>query len=147
LTGNLYSDEGFRVDIPGNSSLVYYDTLQSGLLGKLDPKGLLLLVTLKGDFPQIMAKNILFFVPPKDLDLPKTLISKKVAATKTGYTITLTSEKFARNVYLSTPVKGDFSDNYFDILPGETIEIGFTTKQKDPKMADLIKVKSLTDAY
>lgn len=145
--GNLYSDEGFRVDIPGNSSLVYYDTLQSGLLGNLDPKGLLLLVTLKGDFPQITAKNILFFVPQKELDLPKAMISKKVEATKTGYTIRLESDKYARNVYLSTPVKGDFSDNYFDILPGETVEIGFTTKQKDPKMADLIKVKILTDSH
>ena len=62
--GNLYSDDGFRVDIPGNTSLVYYDTLQSALLGRLNPKEVLLLVTLKGDFPAIVAKNILYLVPP-----------------------------------------------------------------------------------
>lgn len=145
--GNLYSDEGFNVDIPGNSSLVYYDTLQSALLGKLSPKELLLLVTLKDSLSGIQMQKIFYFVSPKDLELPVPLIEKKVTVAPGGYNIRLSCDKLVKGLYLSTPVKGDFSDNYFDMLPGDTVDITFTTAKKDPKMNDLIVVKSLTDTY
>ena len=147
-TGNIYSDEGFTVDIPGNSSLVYYDTIQSALLGKLDPKAVVLLVTLKGaSFSGLEAKNLLYFVAPKDLELPVPAIEKVITATPAGYNIRLTCDKLVKNLYLSTSVPGDFSDNYFDMLPGESVDIKFTTSKKSPKIADLIIVRSLADTY
>lgn len=146
--GNLYSDEGFTVDIPANTSLVYYDTLQSALLGTLNPQKLLLLVTLKGvGLTWMKTKNIFYFVPPKDLELPIAVIAKQVKETATGYKITLTCDKLVKNLYLSSTVKGDFSDNYFDMLPGESVEVQFITSKKNSKMADLIVVKSLVDTY
>ncbi len=148
FNGNLYSDEGFTVDIPANTSLVYYDTLQSALVGNLNPKELLLLVTLKGVGLTFMkTKNTMYFVSPKDLELPVAKIDKKVTETPSGYSIRLTCDKLVKNLCLSTSVKGDFSDNYFDMLPGESVDIQFTTTKKNPKMADLIVVKSLIDSY
>ncbi|MDP1622228.1 MAG: glycoside hydrolase family 2 protein [Bacteroidales bacterium] len=148
FAGNLYSDEGFMTAIPGNSSLVYYDTLQSSLLGNLDPRGLLLLVTLKGfGLSEIEVKNILYFVSPKDLELPLPLVEKVVTETPDGYNIRLSCDKLVKNLYLSTSVKGDFSDNYFDMLPGEAVDIRFTTPKKNPKMGELIVVRSLVDTY
>jgi len=146
--GNIYSDEGFTVDIPGNTSLVYYDTLQTALLGKLDPKNALLLVTLKGvGFSFVKTKNIMYFVPPKDLALTVPAIKKTITETKTGYNIHLTCDKLAKNVWLSTSLKGDFSDNYFDMLPGDEVDIQFTTPKKNAKINDLIVVRSLIDSY
>jgi beta-mannosidase len=146
--GNLYSDEGFAVDIPENSSLVYYDTLQSALLGKLDPKKTLLLVTLKGPgYGGKQIKNLLYFVSPKDLELPVPKILKKITETPAGYNIHISCDKLVKNLYLYTNVKGNFSDNFFDMLPGESVDVTFTTPKKNPKMADLIIVKSLTDTY
>jgi len=148
FNGNLYSDEGFTVDIPENSSLVYYDTLQSALLGNLDPKEMVLLVTLKSTgFTGMQSKNMLYFVPPKDLELPVPVINKKVTPIPGGYNIKLTCDKLVKNIYLSTSVKGDFSDNYFDMLPGESVDIKFITLKKNAKMGDLIIVKSLIDTY
>ncbi|MCX6307054.1 MAG: glycoside hydrolase family 2 protein [Bacteroidetes bacterium] len=148
FAGTLYSDEGFTVDIPENSSLVYYDTLQSALLGKLNPKEVMLLVTFKSlGIMGTQVKNTLYFVSPKDLELPVPTIEKKVTATPTGYNIHLSCDKLVKNLYLSTSVKGEFSDNYFDMLPGESIDVQFTTPKKNAKMAELIVVKSLTDSY
>jgi len=48
FAGNLHFNRDYSVDIPGNSSRVYFDTLQSAYLDKLNPNNLLLLVTLKG---------------------------------------------------------------------------------------------------
>ncbi len=148
FSGNIHSDEVFTVDIPEHSSLVYYDTLQSALTGNLNPNGLLLLVTLKGSgFLAWQAKNILYFVPPKDLDLPVPSIDKKVTETPTGYNIRLTCDKLVKNVYLSTSARGEFSDNYFDMMPGEWVEVQFATSKKNPKMVDLIIVRSLINTY
>jgi beta-mannosidase len=148
FAGNLYSDEGFTVDIPGNSSLVYYDTLQSALLGNLNPKELLLLVTLKGvGFSWIKTKNIYYFASPRDLALPVPVISKTVTQSKNGYTIHLTCDKLVKNLWLSTTVKGEFSDNYFDMLPGESVDVEFITTKKNAKLAELITIRSLVDTY
>ncbi len=148
FNGTLYSDEGFTVDIPEYSSLVYYDTLQSALLGKLNPKELLLLVTLKSNGLQGMqTKNMLYFVAPKDLELPVPVIGKTITPTPTGYNIHLTCDKLVKNIYLSTSVKGDFSDNYFDMLPGESVDVTFTTPKKNAKMAEQIVVRSLVDSF
>ncbi|MCX6278559.1 MAG: glycoside hydrolase family 2 protein, partial [Bacteroidetes bacterium] len=145
--GNMYSDEGFTVEIPGNTSLVYYDTAQTALLGKLNPAEVFLLVTYKSKMFWEKSVNLLYFVAPKDLQLPVPEISKKVIASPTGYKIKLSSEKLVKNLFLSTSVTGDFSNNYFDLLPGESVDIEFVTRKKDPKMEEKIVVRSLVDTY
>lgn len=148
FSGNLITDEGFSVEIPGNSSLVYYDTLQTALLGKIDPKSVLMLVTLKGGmFDPFKARNILYFVPPKDLDLPEVTVGKTVTKTLNGYSINLSSDKLVKNLFISTTAKGEFSDNYFDLLPGvpTTIEFKTTAMLTDP--GKKFTVRNLTDTY
>ena len=148
FAGNIHFTRDYRVEIRGNSSGVYFDTLQSSLLGNLNPNGLLLQVTLSGGDPGMSpSRNILYFVSPKDLDLPVPSVEKKVTEIPGGYSIRLSCNKLAKNLYLSTAVKGDFSDNYFDLLPGEPVDVKFTTTKKNPKMADVIIVKSLIDTY
>jgi beta-mannosidase len=148
FSGTVHFSQVRTIDIPGNSSGIWYDTLQPALLGELDPKELLLLVTLKGiDHPGLQVKNILYFVAPKELELPISVIKKEVTETSTGYNIRLTCDKLAKNLYLSTLMKGNFSDNYFDLLPGETVDVQFTTREKKLKTTDMIIVKSLIDTY
>ena len=145
--GNMYADEGFSIEIPGNTSLVYYDTLQANYLGKLKPEEVLCLVTFNGGMYGGKHKRLLYFVPPKDLSLPVPVISKRVTPSKDGYTIEISSDKLARNVFITTTIKGDFSNNYFDLLPGESVEVQFKTSKKVARMEDQIVVKSLVDSY
>jgi beta-mannosidase len=145
--GNLYSDEGFRIEAPGNSSYVYYDTLQNALLGDLDPAKVFLLVTYRGHMSGVDAKNLYYFVSPKDLKLPAPKIEKSLTPSQMGYTLTISSETLVKNVWLSSNTEGQFTQNYFDLLPNEKKRIEFITKVRDPKMLEKIMIKSLVDSY
>ena len=47
-------------------------------------------------------------------------ISANVERTRAGFVVNLTTDKYARAVYLSAPgLDGAFVDNYFDLLPGK----------------------------
>jgi beta-mannosidase len=87
----------------------------------------------------VLAMNCYYFVPPKDLRLPAIEIKKEIEAVEEGYLIRLTSDKLAKNVFLCCDADGFFSDNYFDLIPGETKRITFHTKR--PKAEDLKSLK------
>ena len=77
-----------------------------------------------------------FFVKPKDLSLEKPTIQiKKIS----DQTIVITTDKLAKNVFLSSENETFFSDNYFDVLPNEKRIIQLSKPAKD------IKVMSLFD--
>jgi len=40
-----------------------------------------------------------------------------------------------------------FSDNYFDLLPGEKVIVSFKTKEKTYNFGEKLKLFSLTDSY
>ncbi|NQV01115.1 MAG: hypothetical protein HQ542_00585, partial [Bacteroidia bacterium] len=67
--------------------------------------------------------------------------------TTNGFMIDLYTTKLAKGVYLSTPVTGNFSDNYFDLMPFEEKQIQFFTEEGPDNFQDSIKVISLIDSY
>ncbi len=91
-----------------------------------------------------VARNNYFFEKAKNLNLPKTKI--KVEQLNPN-TLEVSTDKFAKSVWLDLPgAVNAFSDNYFDLLPGEKREV--VVKTNDLKsMLIKISVKSLTDAY
>ena len=99
------------------------------------------------DGSKLIASNFSYFSSPKDLKLPKPTITKVVAVSDQGYSITLSSDKLVKDLYLDTEEKGQFSDNYFDILPGEKVTVTFKTKEKIENLGDKLKLISLTDSY
>ncbi len=145
--GNVYSDEGFSVEAPGNSSYVFYDTLATDLTGNLDPASLFILVTYRGHMSGVEATNIFYLTAPKDLKLPVPKITKTAEATASGYRVTVFSEQLVKNLHLSSSIQGDFSQNYFDLMPNETRVLEFVTQKRDPKILDKIQIKSLVDSY
>jgi len=97
-----------------------------------------------------VSSNELFFQPYKDLGLSKAQISTSINRIRSGFTIALTTDKFARAAYLSVEnAGGTFSDNYFDLSPGRTTEVEFHAH--DPitlnEFRRRLKVRSLADAF
>jgi beta-mannosidase len=82
--------------------------------------------------------------------LPRPRISAEVVRTRAGFRITLSSDKLARAVYLSSPnAEGSFADNYFDLIPGRKVEVEFRTRGP-VTLTDFRKVltiRSLADAF
>jgi beta-mannosidase len=65
-----------------------------------------------------------------------------------SYVVRVTSPVLARSVYLSfgnLDVK--LSDNYFDVLPGETVELTATSAASLAGLKGQLKAISLTDAF
>ena len=79
-----------------------------------------MLLTLRDKKGKILAQDVHYFVPTKDLDLPRTQIKYKTNFIKDHYEVTLSSKELAKDVFIQIPVQGaKFSDNFFDLLPGE----------------------------
>ena len=72
-------------------------------------------------------KGVYFFSKPKNLKLPKAAIEKSIEKINSGFKIELTSRTLQKDVYLFCNEIGQFSDNYFDLLPNETKTIVFNT--------------------
>jgi beta-mannosidase len=83
-----------------------------------------------------------YFSKPKDLKLNLGVIQKKITKSGGGFTIELKSETLQKDVFLYSNSKGHFSDNYFDILPNETVRVHFKTEAKS---LDNLQLKSFNN--
>jgi beta-mannosidase len=65
-----------------------------------------------------------------------------------AYEISLSSDVLAKNVFLTL---GDedafFSDNYFDVLPGELVKIRLDTRISLEKLKEVIQVRTLDSTF
>lgn len=89
-----------------------------------------------------------YFVLPKDLLLEKRDVKTKVKKTAEGYQVTLFAKNLVKDLYVSFPgYLGNFTDNYFDLLPGQTKVITFKTDKNIPQAQRKVKLFSLEDSY
>lgn len=69
----------------------------------------------------LTAQRTVLFYPEKNLSLPKANIRKTITAENGTVHISLTSDKFVRSLQVHSKTNTlPFTDNYFDLLPGET---------------------------
>lgn len=104
-------------------------------------------ITLKSAEGELLSRRLFYLAPPRKLSLPAAHISFKVEQVNEGYRINLETDKLAKNVMIGAEADGSFSDNYFDMLPGERRSVLFKTSGviDDPQSA--FTVKSLADTF
>lgn len=141
FAGKIVWENSIKTEVPANSSGVFaiIDDLKFSHSDHLITASL----SLKDS---VIASNCYYFLPPKDLHLPAVEIKKEIEAVEEGYLIRLTSDKLAKNVFLSCKAEGFFSDNYFDMIPGETKELFFQTQTgsiEDIKTLNIIYLNML----
>ena len=71
-----------------------------------------------------------YFAKPKDLKLKHDEIEIKTEKSSDGFMITLFSKTLQKNVFLMADEKGNFDDNFFDMLPNKPKTIFFSTTSK-----------------
>jgi beta-mannosidase len=128
--GKKTGSDAKEIEVLGNSSKQFY----TPSLDKIDKNSSLLVAEFNGE------KSYLYFSKPKDLKLPKGIIQRNISKTKNGFSITLKSTVLQKNLFLFTNIKGHFSDNFFDLMPNETIRINFNTKAN---FLDDLQIKTL----
>ena len=92
-----------------------------------------------------LSENLYFFENDKLLDLPEAEVQITV---NDDNSIELNSDKLAKYVFVS--VEGEdvfFSDNYFDLIPGESKTLTMDTKVDIQTIKNKIKVISLFNSY
>ncbi len=102
---------------------------------------------LTADGTQI-SRNLAYLAPTKGIVLKPAVLKVETTGAGGSYKIRVTSPVLARSVYLSFGnLDVELSDNYFNLLPGETAEIAATSKVSLDALKANLKVISLTDAF
>jgi beta-mannosidase len=136
-----------NVTVKANSSNIVYRKDLKKLLKGIDPENAVLDVTLANGDKEIY-RTTKYFKRTKDLNLPEPNLKIETVKTINGYRVTVSTDVLAKNVYLSfEDYDGWFTDNFFDLLPGESRSVEFQTKERIEKPADKIKVRSIRDTY
>ncbi|MCM3901497.1 MAG: hypothetical protein ND866_07305 [Pyrinomonadaceae bacterium] len=149
FAGHKLSETNKDVAVEGLRSHVYQSLVKADLLGSQDPRKVFLQCDLLVAGKPVSSSRH-FFAPAKDLALAKPDITTLITPKQNGFLITLTTNEFARGVYLSlSQGDGFFSDNYFDLVPGRKVELEFTSRQpiKLDQLRRNLKVRSLVDAF
>jgi len=126
---NLFDHTTPQQRIRPDSSLQIWQGALRTLLGKHKKEDAVVEITLRTAEGQLAYRRLFYFDKPKKLDLPNPRISMQADSVNDGYQITLQTDKLAKNVCLQSAVAGFFTDNYFDLLPGEKKTVLFKTKQ------------------
>jgi len=148
FSGKVLLEQTKDVQIPGQSSAIYFSVDKSTLSAKNDPRKSFLAFDLQVAGKQI-SRNLIFLDVTHNLELP---VAPKIESTLTkadgAFSLTLRTSALARNVYVSL---GDLdvqtSDNYFDLLPGEPVTISLKTSSTLEQLQSALKITSLTEAF
>lgn len=141
FNGKQLKKQDIKCDIPANTStLLYKENIQA------DGRQNFLLMTLKNKKGETLSEEIYYFNHPKDQDLPKAKIDFKVKPMDGKYEVTLSAKQLARDVFIEIPVQGaKFTDNFFDLLPGQVKKVTITSPQLKKAGKVDFKIRQLSD--
>jgi beta-mannosidase len=148
FSGNALLDQTKDVQIPAQSSTMYFSVDKAALSVKADPHQSFLVFELEVAGKRI-SRNLVFFDVTHNLELPvRPKIETTLTRTGEDYTVTLQSAKLARSVYLSfADLNVQTSDNYVDLLPGEPTTIRLKSSATVEQLKAGLTVMSLTEAF
>jgi beta-mannosidase len=148
FAGNEVFSQKTGVTANANTSKVVFDDKINNLVANAESDKLVVVVELVSD-GQVVADNLFYFHRPKELKLPEVEVELSAKKTEKGYQLTLISDHLAKDVFLDTPEgEGFFTDNFFDLLPGESKVIELETSktfdpQRDISITTLNEVQNL----
>ncbi len=147
--GKVLLDEKQDVSVAPLTSKVYLDWPFSKMMqaGGSDTSRVFVVAELtSGEKP--ISRNLTYLAPTKEIHLKPAALKVESTPENGKLRIRVTSPVLARSVYLSF---GDLdvkvSDNYFDVLPGETVEVTAESKASPDDVKAQMHAMSLTDAF
>ena len=138
LNGDILFKDSFEINVEPFSSVIYHTFDKDDLLGGNDPSTIIFRAELFVG-GKVLSKAHQFFKRPKHLSIPSPDFDYEIERISGKHVITVRSNSFLCQLHLiSTKVRGVFSDNYLDMLPGEVKMIDFEpSENKELKKSDL----------
>ena len=97
---------------------------------------------------QQVSRNLIYLEPTKTVQLIPAKLTYKLTKAGDSYTLQVSSPVLARDVYASFGnLDVQFSDNYINILPGETAQLTVRSSAPLAELTKQMQVVSLTDAF
>lgn len=107
-------------------------------------KATVVLVSRLKDGHKVLDQDLHYFVKPKDLKLVDPQIQTSIIEKEKVFEISVSAKYLAKNVFLyAEGLEEQFSDNFFDVLPGENVKITIPKNEKATIVLREIKVLSL----
>ena len=114
------------VRLDANACNVHFAAPADEILGTAEPSRTVF-VTEVFEGAALLSRNLYYFVTTKNMDLPAPELELEVTPFEGHLSVRIGSKRLARHVRLSTDASdGIFSDNYFDLLPGEVVTVDWT---------------------
>ncbi len=145
--GKVVWENMLLAEIPANSSKSYFDLNKYDFLRRKNTQNLVL-VTEVIENGNVIADNVFYFRPFKELKVPSPDVKFKITKSEKRFNIELSTDKLAKNLLLEIgEEKGFFSDNYFDLLPGTKITVQLTTQISEEKLNNILSIRTLEGAF
>ncbi len=147
--GKVLLEESHLVDVAALASKVYLEWPLKKLTdaGAADTSRVFVVAELVVG-KETVSRNLAYLAPVKEIHLKPAALKVEAAGEKGSYRIRIGSAVLARSVYLSFgSVDAEVSDNYFDVMPGETVEVAVKTAASLEALKAQLQVVSLTDAF
>jgi beta-mannosidase len=149
FNGTVMNEKTQAVQVAELSSKAYMNIPLEELSAAkgIDPADVFVAADLSVDGKPV-STNLLYLLATKEVNLPKAQINADLKKAGDSYRLHLSSSVLARSVYVSfgdADVK--VSDNYFDLLPNEPVEIELTSALPIEELQKNLKVMSLADAF
>ncbi len=145
--GTVVREQKQAVHVPELSSAIYYQLPLTEFENSADTSQVFVAadLTVNGE---TVSKNLIYLAPTKLIQLPAAHIQTEVTPAGGGYRIHFTSPVLARSVYLSFgDLDAEPSDNYFDLLPNESVDITVKTQAQLDTLRQKLAVISLVDSF
>jgi beta-mannosidase len=143
----IINRQEIKITVPPNAGISAWKGRADSLLAGLNRTNILLHVEY-ADANGKRYENNLFFAKHKEINYPKARINRTFVPVTGGFELTITSDTFARGVFVSLNGKDDFiSDNYMDLLPGRGATITVTTALDAEAFEKNLNIISFVDAY
>ena len=143
--GTVLWERTTAVKAPPNGSVKVFSIPLDVLLSGADRSAVVFSAefTCPGEKPPVAIR---YFVHPKDMKLPDPRFKFAILHGRPGVIFTMKAQTLVKNLFLQLDGV-HFSDNFFDILPGETVDVTIETDLPMREIKDRLRIKTLRDTY
>lgn len=129
MEGNQMFAFSEKADVKANSCYRLPNMVSINMLNKKKSECYARVIFMEDD--TILSERIHFFTYPKELELIETEINPNINFKDGKYYIEFTTDVFVKDLYIEASVRGDFSKNFFDVVPNVTQIVVFEPEDKN----------------
>ncbi|WP_425601703.1 beta-mannosidase [Dyella subtropica] len=146
MDGKLVHEHTESVHVPELASTRVAELSDADLLHGADPHRSFAVFELS-EASKPVSRHLLFVDPAIELQLPDPGLQAELRDNGHGLVLSVSAKRLAREVWIDFgSLDATLSDNAFDLLPGEKVELQVTSKAHADELRKALHLRSLADA-